>query len=134
MRYGKLENNKLIYSPNPITIDGKRIYNPSAEMLTELGYKPIVNSEYPQDEKHYKQEYNETETEIRIVWVDNEAEYWANIPYDEAVNNEIRKQYSESQEFAILRQKEEKPEEYATYYAYCEQCKAYVKSKKGGIA
>lgn len=59
-----------------------------------------------------------------------EREYWANIPYDEAVNAEIRKQYSESQEFAILRQKEEKPEEYAKYYAYCEECKAYVKEKK----
>lgn len=59
-----------------------------------------------------------------------EREYWANISYDEAVNAEIRKQYSESAEFAILRQKEEKPEEYAEYYAYCEECKAYVKEKK----
>ena len=60
-----------------------------------------------------------------------EREYWANISYDEAVNAEIRKQYSDSAEFAILRQKEEKPEEYAKYYAYCEECKALVKSKKG---
>lgn len=59
-----------------------------------------------------------------------EREYWANISYDEAVNAEIRKQYSDSAEFAILRQKEEKPEEYAKYYAYCEECKAYVKQKK----
>lgn len=59
-----------------------------------------------------------------------EREYWDSIPYDEAVNAEIRKQYTASQEFAILRQKEEKPEEYAAYYAYCEECKAYVKAKK----
>jgi hypothetical protein len=59
-----------------------------------------------------------------------ENEYWSNIDYDEAVNTEIRKRYSESQEFAILRQKEEKPEEYQEYYNYCEECKAYVKSKK----
>lgn len=59
-----------------------------------------------------------------------EREYWASVPYDEAVNAEIRKKYSESQEFAILRQKEEKPEEYEQYYAYCEACKAYVKQKK----
>lgn len=58
-----------------------------------------------------------------------EREYWADISYDDAVNAEIRKQYSDSAEFAILRQKEEKPEEYAKYYAYCEQCKAYVKEK-----
>ena len=61
-----------------------------------------------------------------------EREYWQAVSYDEAVNTEIRKQYTESQEFAILRQKDEKPEEYATYYAYCEECKAFVKAKKEG--
>ncbi len=59
-----------------------------------------------------------------------EREYWQSIPYDEAVNTEIRKRYSESQEFAILRQQEEKPQEYEQYYEYCEQCKAFVKQKK----
>ena len=59
-----------------------------------------------------------------------EKEYWTNVPYDEAVNNEIRKRYTASQEFALLRQKEEKPEEYNAYYDYCEECKAYVKSRK----
>lgn len=49
------------------------------------------------------------------------------IDYSEAVDNAIRERYSVSQEFAILRQKDEKPEEYAEYYAYCEECKANVK-------
>lgn len=49
------------------------------------------------------------------------------IPYDEAVNLKIRERYTESQEFAILRQKDEKPQEYAEYYAYCEECKKYTK-------
>jgi head-tail adaptor len=57
-------------------------------------------------------------------------EYWLDISYDEAVNAEIRKQYSESQEFAILRQRDEKQEEYAEYFAYCESCKDFVKKKK----
>lgn len=60
-----------------------------------------------------------------------EAEYWLNVPYDDAVNAEIRKRYTESQEFAILRQRSAKQNEFAEYYAYCEECKAYVKSKKG---
>lgn len=60
-----------------------------------------------------------------------EAEYWQSIPYDEAVNAKIRERYTESQEFAILRQRDEKPEEYAVYFAYCEECKAFVKDKKG---
>lgn len=60
-----------------------------------------------------------------------ERGYWQSVSYEEAVNTEIRKQYTESAEFAILRQKDEKPEEYAKYYSYCEQCKDYVKEKKG---
>ena len=55
------------------------------------------------------------------------AEIQPDISYDEAVDAQIRKRYSVSQEFAILRQKGEKPEEYAEYYAYCEACKAIVK-------
>ena len=75
-----------------------------------------------------------TQEEIAQMQIEQEQaekEYWATIPYDDAVDAEIRKEYSVSQEFAILRQKEEKQEEYAKYYAYCEQCKDYVKSKKG---
>lgn len=61
---------------------------------------------------------------------DTQHRYWREMPYDELVNAEIRKRYSISQEFAILRQKEEKPEEYAAYFAYCEECKALVKIMK----
>lgn len=49
--------------------------------------------------------------------------------YDDLVNDEIRKRYSVSQEFAVLRQKDEKPDEYAAYFRYCEDCKALVQSK-----
>ena len=85
--------------------------------------KKYVNGEYVEmtaEEIAYIREQNEI----------HEREYWQSVSYDDAVNSEIRKQYSESAEFAILRQKEEKPEEYAAYYAYCEECKAYVKQKK----
>ena len=61
---------------------------------------------------------------------EQEQQYWIEVDYNEAINSEIRKRYTESQEFAILRQKEEKPEEYQEYYNYCEECKTYVKSKK----
>ena len=69
--------------------------------------------------------------QIEVERLKAETEYWENISYDDAVNAEIRKKYTESQEFSILRQRDEKPEEYAEYYAYCEECKAYVKGKKG---
>lgn len=73
-----------------------------------------------------------TEEEIALskaAQAEEERKYWRNISYDEAVDAEIRKKYSVSQEFAILRQKDEKPEEYSVYFAYCEECKSYVKTK-----
>lgn len=60
---------------------------------------------------------------------EDERQYWLSTSYDDAVDAEIRKRYTISQEFAILRQRNEKPEEYAAYYAYCEECKAYAKAK-----
>lgn len=51
------------------------------------------------------------------------------IDYDEAVNAAIRERYTESQEFAILRQRDTKPEEYAVYNDFCEKCKLEIKAK-----
>jgi hypothetical protein len=68
--------------------------------------------------------------EMEAQAAEQERQYWQTTPYDDAVDAEIRKRYSVSQEFAILRQKDEKPVEYAEYYVYCEQCKAYVKEKQ----
>ena len=74
-----------------------------------------------------------TQEEIAAMEAEQEAaerQYWASVDYAEAVNARIRERYSISNEFAILRQKDEKPEEYAAYFAYCEECKAFVKQKK----
>lgn len=43
--------------------------------------------------------------------------------YEELVNDFIRERYSASDEFAVIRQKDEKPEEFEAYYSYCEDCK-----------
>lgn len=74
-----------------------------------------------------------TETEITELYLRSKqehAEYWHNTDYGEAINSEIRKKYTQSEEFAILRQKNEKPDEYNEYFDYCESCKAYVKEQK----
>jgi len=72
-----------------------------------------------------------SESEILEYEKENKAETPQQITfsYDEAVNLKIRERYTESQEFAILRQRDEKPEEYDEYYEYCEQCKSYVKEQ-----
>lgn len=68
--------------------------------------------------------------EINAAAEQAERDYWQSVDYGEAVHTEIRKRYTESQEFALLRQRDEKPEEYAEYFAYCEECKNLVKEKK----
>ena len=48
--------------------------------------------------------------------------------YSATVSSLIRKKYSVNDELAILRQRDSKPEEFAAYNTYCEQCKAKAKS------
>lgn len=50
-----------------------------------------------------------------------------NLTYGNQVNDLIRRRYSLSEELAILRQKDEKPDEYRAYFAFCEECKAKAK-------
>ena len=47
--------------------------------------------------------------------------------YGELVERLIRKKYNVSAELAILRQRDQKPIEFAEYNAYAEQCKAEAK-------
>lgn len=49
--------------------------------------------------------------------------------YSERVNALIRERYSESAELAILRQRDVKPERFAEYNAYCEECKVRAKAE-----
>lgn len=66
------------------------------------------------------------ETEADFEEVENVPEV-PEIPYEERVNDLIRERYSLSEELAILRQKEAKPEEYEEYYKYAEECKNRAK-------
>lgn len=49
--------------------------------------------------------------------------------YSERVNALIRERYSESAELSILRQRDVKPERFAEYNAYCEECKKQAKAE-----
>lgn len=58
-----------------------------------------------------------------------EKETVKNLEYKTTIDKLIRQRYSISDEIAILRQRDSKPEEYAEYNAYCEECKAQAKSE-----
>ena len=51
-----------------------------------------------------------------------------NDEYENKIVALIRKKYNVNQELAILRQRDTKPEEFAEYHKYVEQCKAQVKN------
>ena len=49
--------------------------------------------------------------------------------YPNLVSRLIRERYSIDDEMAILRQRDTKPEEYETYNAFCEECKAKAREE-----
>lgn len=78
-----------------------------------------------------KEEYETLFAEVeQRMEANKDKAYWQSVDYNEAINSKIRERYTDSQEFAILRQKDEKPSEYQEYYNYCEECKAFVKEMK----
>lgn len=48
--------------------------------------------------------------------------------YEQKVSCLIREKYTQDEEFAILRQRDSKPDEFNTYNKYCEECKTKVKN------
>ena len=52
--------------------------------------------------------------------------------YDALVSQKIRRRYTPSNELALLRQRDSKPEEFLAYNAYAELCKAEAKEEMGG--
>ena len=61
---------------------------------------------------------------------ENDPASWEEV-YESEVVKKIRARYSVSQELAILRQRDTKPEEFAAYNTYVEECKAAVKQEMG---
>ena len=53
-------------------------------------------------------------------------ESWEKL-YEAEIIRRIRKRYTVNQELAILRQRDTKPDEFAEYNDFAEQCKADVK-------
>jgi hypothetical protein len=52
--------------------------------------------------------------------------------YGQRIAELIRERYSMNDELAILRQRDSKPEEFAEYNAYVEQCKVEAKEEVNG--
>ena len=59
----------------------------------------------------------------------DEVPKYTDAEYSERVNALIRERYSDSEELSILRQRDEKPSQFAEYFAFCEECKSRAKAE-----
>ena len=89
--YGKLENKRLIYAPNNVIFNGNKIFNPTKEILIELGYLPVelgVDLQYKEGfyiEESYKivEEQQTPEGDTIPKHIERVQEYVANPPEPE---------------------------------------------------
>lgn len=99
MIYTKDINGRQIFSScKTIELNGRWVSNPTMELIVMAGWE----------------QYSPPSTSPNQVEEPS---------YEELVNEFIRERYSASDEFAVIRQKDEKPEEFEAYYSYCEECK-----------
>ena len=106
-------------------------------------YEVVIPAEFNETGEEISAERKETRTrevpvmkavtrdatpEEESAYAEEKKKYFPEKTYEQLVSEYIRRKYSIDDELAILRQKDEKPEEYAAYYAYAEECKEKAKS------
>lgn len=90
--YAKIENDTLIPAPRRITLSGMQIFNPTADHLTQSGYKPVTETPMPDDApdgQHYEPTYTDTGDTITQGWmlVENEEAESAGKTLEERVTD-----------------------------------------------
>lgn len=131
--------------PNGTIYMDKNIYSKTKQIENEQGNIEIVPMF--SEEILSRPPYNYTKVEIEDTYSDcigadfNEdlafsvekynarKEKESVVTYENKIVAEIRKKYNVNQELAILRQRDTKPEEFAEYNEYVEQCKAKIKEE-----
>ena len=69
-RYAKLIDGNICWDPRTVQYDGQIIGNPTPEILTALGYKPVRETDPPEEREGYTLEsgWEEEEDEIVQTW------------------------------------------------------------------
>ena len=105
-----------INEDNIIDDNGNTIYPKIALSLVNKGFIEMAESEIKKylEDKKKKEDYRNNPI----------------LSYEDKIVFLIRKKYNVNQELAILRQRDTKPEEFAEYNEYVEQCKKQVKNEQ----
>ncbi len=107
-----------------IQIENNEIYSDAAGMKVRRKGTGAVFSRATALAGDTADDFEEVDPAEVTQAVDEAAERAA---YEAEVERLIRRRYTVSQELALLRQRESKPEEFAEYDAFAEQCKAEAK-------
>ena len=62
MKYGKLEDDTLIFAPPMLILGNKFIYNPTPEQYATQGWKPVTEGDPLPDKEFYTQKLTYTDT------------------------------------------------------------------------
>jgi len=123
MKYAKLNNGQLEFSPNMVKIDDYNVHNPKPEQLKQLGYKEVVFSQ-PEEKKWYEPvpQWKEKKTQITQQWK------YIKQPepdYKSLVVQKISERYDHNDEIALIHKGSENPE-YIAYREYVIECKEWA--------
>lgn len=73
--YGKIIDGKFQAVPNPITIGVKTIANPTADILSQQGYLPVITTNPPNNDGcYYTPIYSERDGKICQEWEEHKLE------------------------------------------------------------
>ena len=137
MTYGKIVNGQFVKAPATLHYGGRVYYNPPEKVLIEAGYTALLEAEYPKesagDGYTYTKKYEQVEDYILASWeledLGEQSTSDKETLYKQYIRELIREKYSVEDELALLRQKEQKPIEFAEYDSYVENCKMLAKQK-----
>lgn len=121
-------------------IKDKIIYADEGYTLRRIADKEIVGSKYWLGYIYYwggkllpkpKLEVPEDFDEVSLVAIEAEERREHERQYPINVERYIRERYTISDELAIQRQKETKPEAFQEYFEFCEECKKRAREELG---
>ena len=99
------------------------------KIATKMGYTIVEIEEKYNDccLEDFNEDFTFNVDKYNARKLKNEQEK-SNLKYEDEIVSLIRQRYSVNQELAILRQRDTKPEEFAEYNTFVEQCKYEVKN------
>ena len=102
---------------------------PNTQKLANGKYRVYLNPEKSTEQTIIKREESDTEeVEEYDVYLCDEFDMDKDPTYENLIEALIRQKYSVSDELAIMRQRDDKPEEFAAYNTYAEECKALART------